>query len=102
MNDVNANPKSQKAALILGLGETGEAAARWLAGQGRRLVLVDTRPQPPGLEALQEKMATHVDSCYVGRSLEASWLNDVDMVVLSPGLSPHQEPVKSFLQHAAQ
>lgn len=102
MNDVNANPKSQKAALILGLGETGEAAARWLASQGRRLVLVDTRPQLPGLEALQEKIATHVDSCYVGRSLEASWLNDVDMVVLSPGLSPHQEPVKSFLQHAAQ
>lgn len=102
MNDVNANPKSQKAALILGLGETGEAAARWLAGEGRRLVLADTRAEPPGLAILQDRLAAHIDSCQVGCTLEVTWLDDVDMVVLSPGLSPHQEPIKSFLQHAAK
>jgi UDP-N-acetylmuramoylalanine--D-glutamate ligase len=102
MSDTNANPALRKAVLILGLGETGEAAARWLASEGRRLVLVDTRSRPPGLEALQERLAAHVDSCHVGGVLDVTWLDDVDMVVLSPGLSPHQEPIKSFLVQAAQ
>ncbi len=100
MIDVNANPTPRKAVLILGLGETGEAAARWLAGEGRRLVLADTRSQPLGLSALQELLAAHIDNCHVGCALEATWLDDVDMVVLSPGLSPHQEPIKSFLRQA--
>jgi UDP-N-acetylmuramoylalanine--D-glutamate ligase len=102
MSDTNANLAPQKAALILGLGETGEAAARWLAGKGRRLVLVDTRSQPPGLAALQERLIANIDSCHVGSELALTWLDDVDMVVLSPGLSPHQEPIKSFLLHAVQ
>lgn len=102
MSEENATPMPQKAALILGLGETGEAAARWLAGEGRRLVLADTRSQPPGLLALQERLAPHIDSCHVGCALEATWLDSVDMVVLSPGLSPHQEPFKSFLGQATQ
>lgn len=102
MNDTVATPLPQKAVLILGLGETGEAAARWLASQGRRLVLVDTRAQPPGLTALRAQLSDHIDACHVGQTLDYAWLVDIDMVVLSPGLSPHQEPAKTFLAQATQ
>ena len=102
MSDIDATVLPPKAVLILGLGETGEAAARWLAKQGRRLVLVDTRSQPPGLAALQADLAQHIDTCHIGHEPQADWFNGVDMLVISPGLSPHQEPVKAFLAQASQ
>ena len=33
--------------LVLGLGDSGLAMARWLAGQGFELRVADTRPEPP-------------------------------------------------------
>ena len=42
-----------KRVLVLGLGETGLSALRWLAGQGARLSVADTRENPPGVEALK-------------------------------------------------
>lgn len=98
-NDINLSPP--KAALILGLGETGEAAARWLVRQGRRLVLADTRAESPGLASLQQELADHIDRCYLGSSFTVESLGGVDLLVLSPGLSPLSDPVKSLLDRAA-
>src|SRR3546814_20300145 len=48
--------------LILGLGETGVAAALWCARHGAHLRVLDTRAEPGGLSALQSKLgAAHVD-----------------------------------------
>ena len=38
--------------LIVGLGETGIAAARWCARNGAMLRIADTRATPAGLEPL--------------------------------------------------
>ena len=43
--------------LILGLGESGVAAARWSARQGARLRVADTRAEPGGLPALRDALA---------------------------------------------
>ncbi len=101
MNDNDNNRMPTKSALILGLGETGEAAAHWLARQGRRLVLVDTRQEPAGLSGLQSALADSIEQTYTGLSLPLEALNGVDMLVLSPGLSPLSETVKSYLVEAA-
>jgi len=98
-NDDNLMPP--KAALILGLGETGEAAAHWLARQGRRLVLVDTRLEPAGLATLRRALADSIEQAHMGPSLPLALLTEVDLLVLSPGLSPRSEPVKSYLEAAA-
>jgi len=44
--------------LIVGLGETGLASARWRLRQGDRLRVVDTRATPGGLDALQGEGAS--------------------------------------------
>ena len=41
-----------KRVLVLGLGESGHASALWCARQGARVLVADTRAQPPYLDAL--------------------------------------------------
>lgn len=89
--------------LVLGLGETGLAAARWCLRNGARLRVLDTRAQPVGVALLQKEMGQAEAEFRLGPDvLTADALDDVCQIVLSPGLSPLQEPVKSFLAHARQ
>ena len=43
----------QQHILILGLGASGLAMARWCARQGARVTVADSRSEPPQLPALQ-------------------------------------------------
>jgi UDP-N-acetylmuramoylalanine--D-glutamate ligase len=89
--------------LILGLGETGMAAARWCLSNGARLRVLDTRPAPAGAATLESEAGAGVVDFRLGPdALSAEALDGVAKVVLSPGLSPLQEPVKSFLALAAE
>ncbi|NYT81252.1 UDP-N-acetylmuramoyl-L-alanine--D-glutamate ligase [Alcaligenaceae bacterium] len=87
--------------LILGLGETGVAAARWCVQHGAGLRVLDTREAPGGLGAMQAELdAARVDYRLGRDGFEASALQDVHTIVLSPGLAPGQEPLRSFLEMA--
>ncbi len=77
-----------KRALVLGLGESGLAIARWLAHCGARLRVADTRSQPERLPQLQ---AAVPDAEFIGGEFNAALMNDVDFIALSPGLAPHRE-----------
>ena len=71
--------------LVLGLGESGLAMARWCARQGCRLRVADTREAPPGLPELA---ARGVDAEFVGGPFSTALLEGVELVAMSPGLSP--------------
>ncbi|WGS49478.1 UDP-N-acetylmuramoyl-L-alanine--D-glutamate ligase [Paraburkholderia sp. D15] len=71
--------------LVLGLGESGLAMARWCARHGCRLRVADTREVPPNLSALE---AHRVDAEFVGGPFAPSLLDGVELVAISPGLSP--------------
>jgi UDP-N-acetylmuramoylalanine--D-glutamate ligase len=86
-------------ALILGLGESGLAMARWLARAGWALRVADTRGQPPQLAALRAELP---DAEFVGGELTAALLDGVTMVAISPGLSPTTSPAKPLLDAARQ
>jgi len=89
--------------LVLGLGQTGAAAAQWCARHGARLRLADTREAPAGLEALRQELGqAQVDYRLGEGKFGAALLEDVASIVLSPGLMPSQEPVKSLLAQAAE
>ncbi|WP_175750260.1 UDP-N-acetylmuramoyl-L-alanine--D-glutamate ligase [Burkholderia pyrrocinia] len=84
--------------LVLGLGESGLAIARWCARHGCRLRIADTREAPPNLAALQ---AEGIDAEFVGGPFAPALLDGgVEIVGLSPGLSP-LEPALAALVAAA-
>src|SRR5690606_29756882 len=85
--------------LILGLGETGVAAARWCAAQGARLRVLDTRAQPGGLAELQADGIV-ADLRLGPQALTEDALDEVHTLVLSPGLVPHEAPVAGLLAAA--
>lgn len=47
------NHLQNKYVLVLGLGETGLSALRWLSAQGARVAIADTRDHPPNKELVE-------------------------------------------------
>ncbi len=79
-----------KHVLVLGLGESGLAMALWLAQAGARLRVADTRPGPERLAALKEACP---QAEFIPGEFNAALLEGVDLVAVSPGLSPLNELV---------
>ena len=77
-----------KRALVLGLGESGLAMARWLHHCGAQLRVADTRATPERLPVLQ---AACPDAEFVPGEFSAALLDGIDFVALSPGLAPKRE-----------
>ncbi|MDN4053333.1 UDP-N-acetylmuramoyl-L-alanine--D-glutamate ligase [Massilia sp. YIM B02763] len=75
-------------ALVLGLGESGLAMAQWLARCGARVRVADTRAEPARLPALR---AAVPDAEFVAGPFDASLVDGVDFVAVSPGLAPGRE-----------
>jgi UDP-N-acetylmuramoylalanine--D-glutamate ligase len=74
--------------LVLGLGLSGLAMARWCARCGARVTVADTRNEPPQLPALREQLP---QATFVSGAFDAALLDDgVNAVYRSPGLSPEQ------------
>jgi UDP-N-acetylmuramoylalanine--D-glutamate ligase len=74
--------------LVLGLGLSGLAIARWCARCGAQVTVADTRGEPPQLGALREQVP---QARFIGGAFDASLLDGgVQAVYRSPGLSPGQ------------
>jgi len=73
--------------LILGLGDSGLAMARWCMRNGAQVQVVDTRAEPPHLAALRAELPA---VNFVHGAFDASLVEgqDVRAVFKSPGLSP--------------
>jgi UDP-N-acetylmuramoylalanine--D-glutamate ligase len=89
--------------LILGLGESGYAMAKWCLRNGAKVSLSDTRNRE-NLNERQKAWLTELEfagliECYLG-PLESVLLESIDVIGISPGLSPLQEPTTTFLDRA--
>ncbi len=73
--------------LVLGLGVSGLAMARWCARQGAHVTVADTREAPPQLQALRDAVPA---ARFVAGPLNAALVADpqLRLVLRSPGLSP--------------
>ncbi|MEO0998524.1 MAG: UDP-N-acetylmuramoyl-L-alanine--D-glutamate ligase, partial [Pseudomonadota bacterium] len=69
------------ATLVLGLGVTGAALARYLAGRGEVARVADTRAEPPGLAALPAGFD------FVPGPLSVGLLDGIERLLVSPGLA---------------
>jgi UDP-N-acetylmuramoylalanine--D-glutamate ligase len=85
--------------LVLGLGESGLAMARWCAAQGAQVRVADSRSAPPGLAALQREVPAAQVHC---GNLGADLLGDAQLVLRSPGIAPHATEFAALKQAAAE
>ena len=80
--------------MVVGLGQTGISVIEFLQAQNAHWCAVDTRQDPPDLAALQQRFPKQkIES----GPLTIEQFKDVDSIILSPGISPH-EPVLATLQ----
>jgi len=84
-----------KKVLVLGLGDTGLSALRWLHSQGARLSVADTRDMPPGLDALKAELPDVV--VYTG-ALKPTVFDGVDLAVISPGVPLSEPEIQAAIQ----
>src|SRR5471032_1860758 len=73
-----------KHCIVVGLGDTGFSAARWLARQGTRVTVADSRAAPPNLDAVRNTMPQL--ELRLG-AFSSSTFADADMLVMSPGVA---------------
>ncbi len=70
--------------VVLGLGDTGLSAVRWLAARGAKVSAADTRSNPPQAErlhAMLPEVPVHIGP------FSSALLQTADMLVVSPGLA---------------
>ncbi len=73
--------------LVLGLGLSGLAMARWCARNGAKVTVADTRPEPPELATLRELVP---EANFICGTLDASLHEQgpFERILKSPGLPP--------------
>jgi UDP-N-acetylmuramoylalanine--D-glutamate ligase len=82
--------------LVLGLGSSGLAMARWLTRLGWSVRAADTRREPPQLQALQRDCP----AADFRADFATELLAEVDLVAISPGLSPTHSPAAPLVKEA--
>ena len=83
-------------AIVVGLGASGEACTRFLTKRGWSVIATDTREAPPALQKLQS--LEHFEFVKLDAARER--LDDVQLLVLSPGISPFFSEVAPLVKAA--
>lgn len=81
-----------KSVLVIGLGESGLAMAKWLAREGARVRVVDSRQTPPNVEALRAAVPGVELTC--GAFDDAAFAG-VDLLAISPGVPVQTNAVQA-------
>jgi UDP-N-acetylmuramoylalanine--D-glutamate ligase len=85
--------------MILGLGVSGLAMARWCAQYGATVTVVDSRANPPQLNQLKIELP---DAHFVCSQFQSTLLDDVhiDYLLISPGIKPND--INQLLSNAKE
>jgi UDP-N-acetylmuramoylalanine--D-glutamate ligase len=86
----------QSRALVVGLGLTGLSCARYLVKQGYQVSVIDSRAQPPMLEALRRELPGV--AVHTGAWSEQQFA-DAGLLVVSPGVSLAEPALAAAIAH---
>ncbi len=84
---------------VVGLGVSGQASLRFLQARDVSVLAMDTRESPPGIEVIR---ASVPDERLVLGRLDVERLAECRYIVLSPGLSQHQTPIREARARGAE
>lgn len=88
-----------KRVLVLGLGETGLSALRWLHKQGARLSVADSRDNPPGTDIVKSELPGV--TVYSGPFKHEAFA-DAELIVSSPGVPLSEPEIQSAISRGIQ
>lgn len=80
--------------LIVGLGKTGLSCARFLAGRGIRVAIIDSRAEPPGLERLREELP---DTALFLGAFRREVFASAEQLIVSPGVAVAEPLIREAL-----
>lgn len=86
--------RPQEYTVIMGMGKTGTACAQFLTRKKVKVVVMDNRVKPPGLNTLQQNLPEI--NCLTGR-FDAEQLAQATEIIISPGIS-QREPALALAQ----
>jgi len=86
-----------KLVLVIGLGESGLAMARWLHRQGARVRVADSRSAPPQADALRAAVPTAL--LFAGPFSAAAFAG-VELIAISPGVPVQELLLQDAVAHA--
>jgi UDP-N-acetylmuramoylalanine--D-glutamate ligase len=88
--------------LVLGLGESGLAMAKWAGTQGAKVFVHDTRSEESlsdlARNNAKQLIESGVTSITYGSEIPSEVTQSVQLIGVSPGMSPLQEPIKSLIE----
>ncbi len=87
---------TDKKVAVIGVGKTGLATTRFLAGRRARIALTDEKPAEAWGDSLTALAEVHADLRVTPYGLEV--LTDVDLVVPSPGVYPSNPILREALR----
>ncbi|OOF65490.1 UDP-N-acetylmuramoyl-L-alanine--D-glutamate ligase [Rodentibacter sp. Ppn85] len=85
------NSYQNKTVTIIGLGKTGLSCVDYLKAQQANIRVIDTRENPVGADKLPKNIPLHTGS------LNQRWLNESDIIVISPGLAVKTSEIQTAL-----
>ncbi|MFT3849204.1 MAG: UDP-N-acetylmuramoyl-L-alanine--D-glutamate ligase [Propionivibrio sp.] len=83
-----------KPVLVLGLGESGLAMAKWLERQGAQVRVADSRAQPPNVDALRDAAPNATLRC---GPFAAETFAGIELIAISPGIPVQEAQVQAAL-----
>ncbi|WP_415895026.1 UDP-N-acetylmuramoyl-L-alanine--D-glutamate ligase [Neptuniibacter sp. PT34_22] len=90
---------SDKLKVVIGLGQTGLACARYLASKDERFVVVDSRENPPGMDELSTELP---DVKLICGPFDAELLSSASELILSPGVAQSDPAIQAALKAGAK
>lgn len=90
---------AENSILVVGLGQTGLAFARFLAARGESFAVVDSRAHPPGIEELHRELPQV--PVFLG-PFDKELFARAARLLLSPGVAPQEPAIASAMAQGAE
>lgn len=85
--------------LVIGAGVSGLSAAEYLLVRNKQFRIMDSRGLPPNAAKIKS-ILSDAQVCF--GKFDQQWLHEADVIVLSPGVSPHLPEIQSAVSRGAE